>query len=75
MWSPMVEVLGGRELVRGEPVLWDVLPEVQVTLSTRQHVRANVGVRVPVNQASTRSTQILTYLLWDWYEGPFLAGW
>jgi mono/diheme cytochrome c family protein len=75
VWSPMVEVLGGRELVRGEPALWDVLPEMQVTLSTRQHVRANVGVRVPINHASTRSTQFLTYVLWDWYEGPFFGGW
>jgi mono/diheme cytochrome c family protein len=75
MWSPMVEVLGGRELVRGEPVLWDVLPEMQVTLSTRQHVRANVGVRFPINDAGARSTQVLTYLLWDWYDGPFFKGW
>jgi hypothetical protein len=75
MWSPMVEILGGRELVRGKPVLWDVLPEIQVTLSTRQHVRANVGVRMPVNGAATRPTEVLTYLLWDWYDGPFFTGW
>jgi len=75
MWSPMVEVIGSRELVRGEPVLWDVLPEMQVTLSTRQHVRANVGVRFPVNESATRSTQVITYLLWDWYDGPFFSGW
>lgn len=75
MWSPMVEILGGRELVQGEPALWDVLPEMQVTLSTRQHIRANVGVRLPINHADTRSTQFITYLLWDWYDGPFFGGW
>jgi len=75
MWSPMVEILGGRELVRGERVLWDVLPEMQVTLSTRQHVRANVGVRFPINEGGPRTTEVLTYLLWDWYDGPFLKGW
>jgi hypothetical protein len=75
MWSPMVEILGARELATGEAALWDVLPEMQVTLSTRQHVRLNVGVRVPLNEASTRSTTVLTYLLWDWYEGSFFDGW
>ena len=75
MWSPMIEVLAGRELVRGERTLWDVLPEIQVTLSTRQHIRANVGVRLPINDAATRSTQVISYLLWDWYDGPFFGGW
>jgi hypothetical protein len=75
MWSPMVEILGARELASGESALWDVLPEMQVTLSARQHVRLNVGVRVPLNESSSRSTQVLTYLLWDWYEGSFFDGW
>jgi len=75
MWSPMIEVLGGRELVRGERAFWDVVPEMQVTVSTRQHIRANVGVRVPVNNAATRSTQFMAYLLWDWYDGAFFVGW
>ncbi len=74
-WSPMIEILGARELLRGEPMLWDVLPQMQVTLSTRQHIRINGGVRVPLNHAATRSTQVLTYFLWDWYDGPLLGGW
>jgi mono/diheme cytochrome c family protein len=74
-WSPMVEVLSARELVAGEPVNWDLVPQVQVTLSTRQHVMANVGIRMPMNDTQNRDTQVIVYLLWDWFDGGFLEGW
>ncbi|MFH0954430.1 MAG: c-type cytochrome [Verrucomicrobiota bacterium] len=74
-WSPMVEFVGARELVDGEPALWDVLPQMQVTLSTRQHIMASVGVRLPLNDRGPRPMQIVMYLLWDWFDGPFLGGW
>ncbi|MFW6083619.1 MAG: c-type cytochrome [Gemmatimonadota bacterium] len=74
-WSPMVEVLGVRELVSGEPVHWDLVPQLQVTLNTRQHVMANVGVRIPLNDADTRQAELIIYLLWDWFDGGFLEGW
>jgi hypothetical protein len=74
-WSPMVEVLGAKELDAGEPVLWDVLPQVQVTVSKRQHIMINVGVRVPVNERESRRTQVLTYFLWDWFDGGLFDGW
>ncbi len=32
----------------------------------------NVGVRVPVNERDARSTQVLTYFLWDWFDGGLL---
>jgi hypothetical protein len=48
---------------------------MQVTLSTRQHIMANAGVRIPVNQREGRSTQAMVYLLWDWFDGGFLTGW
>lgn len=73
-WSPMLELVAARELVSGEPVLWDAAPQVQITLSTRQHIMAAVGVRLPLNQR-TRSTQVLAYLLWDWFDGPLFGGW
>ena len=57
LFAPMVEVLGSRELASGAPALWDVAPQMHVTLSTRQHIRANVGVRIPVNERTGRSTQ------------------
>jgi hypothetical protein len=74
-WSPMVEVLAARELVAGEQAQWDLLPQVQVSLSTRQHILFNAGVRIPVTDSGPRSTQVLMYILWDWFDGGFFDGW
>jgi hypothetical protein len=74
-YSPMVELLGAQELATGAPAEWDVVPQIQITLSKRQHIRANAGLRVPVTQASTRQKVLLFYLLWDWFDGGFLEGW
>jgi hypothetical protein len=75
LWSPMVEFIADREFATGEKVNWDVVPEMQVTLSRRQHIRANFGFRVPVNNTSGRSTQFIFYLLWDWFDGGLRDGW
>lgn len=75
MWTPMVEVLGARELETGALAEWDLLPQMQVTLSRRQHIRANFGVRVPVSNTAGRSTEIVFYLLWDWFDGGLREGW
>lgn len=74
-WSPMVELLGGKELAAGEDPDWDLVPQVQVTLNTRQHVMLNAGVRLPINDSDVRDTEVLVYLLWDWFDGGFLEGW
>jgi mono/diheme cytochrome c family protein len=74
-WSPMIEVLGARELEARAPVDWDVVPQMQVSLSTRQHVLLNAGVRVPVNRREGRSAALLVYLLWDWFDGSVFSGW
>jgi len=74
-WSPMLEVLGARELAADESAQWDLLPQVQVTLNRRQHIMANVGVRIPVTDSGHRNTQVLVYLLWDWFDGGFFDGW
>src|ERR1700680_2328760 len=39
MWSPMTELLWDRNFETGAKTNFDVLPEFQVTLSKRQHVR------------------------------------
>jgi hypothetical protein len=75
LWSPMVELLADRELVSGEPTNWDVVPQFQVTLSARQHIRASAGVRIPVNNTAARSPQLVLYLLWDWFDGGLRSGW
>ncbi|MDX1643755.1 MAG: transporter [Thermoanaerobaculia bacterium] len=74
-WSPMVEVLSKRELTSGESVDWDAVPQLQVTLNRRQHVMINLGVRIPLDERDERQTQVLLYLLWDWFDGGFFDGW
>jgi hypothetical protein len=74
-WSPMVELLGARELEDASSTEWDVLPQLQVSLSNRQHVLINVGVRAPVSQRGERNSSVLVYLLWDWFDGGFFSGW
>ena len=72
-WSPQVEVLWARP-VRGASE-WDVVPQLQVTLSKLQHVMVAAGVRLPLTQREERPTQALVYLLWDWFDGGFLEFW
>lgn len=74
-WTPMLEVLAARELERGATTRWDLVPQMQVTLNRRQHIMLNGGVRVPVNERRDRSTRLMVYLLWDWFDGGFLEGW
>jgi hypothetical protein len=74
-FSPMVELLGARELTAGESTLWDVLPQLQITLSRRQHVMVNAGVRMPLGEREGRDTRFMVYLLWDWFDGGLFEGW
>ena len=74
-FSPMVEFLGKKELEEGQPSVWDIMPEMQVTLNQRQHIMANVGVRIPLTQTTGRDPQLLFYILWDWFDGGFFEGW
>jgi len=72
-WSPMAEVLMARPW--GGATEWDVVPQVQVSLSKLQHVLVSVGVRVPLNERGERHPQLLSYLLWDWFDGGFFQFW
>lgn len=74
-WTPMIEVLGARELANDAETAWDVVPQLQVSLSQRQHVLAAFGARIPVTDADARDTQVVFYLLWDWYDGGLRDGW
>jgi len=75
MWSPMVEFIADRDLVSGEKLNWDVVPEVQITLNKRQHVRLNVGWRAPINNTEGRPSSLGFYLLWDFFDGGLREGW
>ena len=72
-WTPMAEVLMARP--DGGTPEWDVVPQMQVTLSKLQHIMLSVGVRVPVNERQDRKPQFLTYFLWDWFDGGLFEFW
>jgi mono/diheme cytochrome c family protein len=72
-WSPQVELLFAKPF--GGAGEWDVVPQMQVTLSKIQHVSVAGGVRIPLSQRSERSVSVVTYLLWDWFDGPFTRFW
>jgi mono/diheme cytochrome c family protein len=74
-WSPMVEILAARELQRGAAIDWDIVPQFQVTLNTRQHVRFNMGWRMPLTGRQSRSSRLVFYVLWDWFDGGLRDGW
>ncbi len=75
LWTPMVEFLAARDLMDAAKTDWDVMPEIQVTISKRQHVRGDIGYRVPFTNTAGRQQQIMFYLLWDWADGRLNRGW
>jgi cytochrome c553 len=73
LFTPMVEFVGTHTY--GADTDLDLVPQMQVTVSKRQHIRADVGVSAPVNNTSDRKPQVIFYVLWDWAEGAFWNGW
>jgi mono/diheme cytochrome c family protein len=72
-WSPMAEIIAAKP--KGGDVEWDVVPQMQVSLSKLQHILLNVGVRVPLTERQERKPQLLTYFLWDWFDGGLTQFW
>jgi cytochrome c2 len=75
LFSPMVEFLAVRDFKPGASTDWDVVPEMQITVSRRQHIRTGFGVSEPFTNTSGRSPQVIFYLLWDRADGKFWEGW
>jgi len=73
-FSPIVEFLGAKELEGGTAV-WDIMPELHFTVNRRQHIMANIGVRIPLTETEGRDPQVMFLLLWDWFDGGFFEGW
>jgi mono/diheme cytochrome c family protein len=72
-WTPMAEVLVAKpEHGQAE---WDVVPQMQVSLSKLQHILFSVGVRVPLNERDERKPELMTYFLWDWFDGGLFQFW
>ena len=74
-WSPMVEILGSKKFTSRVRTQWDIVPQIQINLNTRQHVRLGTGVRIPLNDKDARKPEYIVYLLWDWFDGGFFEGW
>lgn len=75
LWTPMIELVADRDLIAGATTQWDAVPEFQVTLNRRQHVRVALGYRLPLNERADRPRMIVLYALWDWFDGGLLEGW
>ena len=75
MWTPMAELIADHDLESGAPTDLDVIPQMQVTFNRRQHIRGDVGVRIPVNHRDGRSASVGFYVLWDWFDGGLFSGW
>ena len=74
-WTPMVELLSVRELESGASTVLDIVPQMQVSMNTRQHILLNFGVKIPVTETEGRDIHYVVYLLWDWFDGGFFDGW
>ena len=74
-WSPMVELTAGREFASDADIQYSVVPQIQITLNKRQHIMFNIGLRAPLNNRDVRKTQLVFYLLWDWFDGTLFEGW
>ncbi|HEY3518222.1 MAG TPA: cytochrome c, partial [Gammaproteobacteria bacterium] len=74
-FTPILETLASRELQSGATTEWDLVPQVQISLSRRQHVLGAVGIRQPITDRGNRQTEFVFYLLWDWFDGGVLEGW
>jgi cytochrome c553 len=73
-WTPLVEVTAHRELEFRDPIRWDLVPQVQTTLSRRQHITISAGARLPVRGPERPRTALLS-LTWDWFDGGLFNGW
>jgi len=74
-WTPMVEFIADRDLESGARMNWDIVPQLQIPLSKRMHILADIGVRVPMNNTAGRPVQVMYYLLWDFADGSLKEGW
>ncbi|HWC16368.1 MAG TPA: cytochrome c [Terriglobales bacterium] len=75
LWSPMLEFVADRDLETGAKTNWNAVPEMQVTISRRQHIRGNIGFSKPFSNVAGRPNQVIFYLLWDRADGTLTEGW
>lgn len=74
-FTPMIEAIAFRELTSDAKTSLDLVPEIQMSLSKRQHILACLGARLPTMNRADRGPQVMVYILWDWFDGGLLEGW
>ena len=74
-FSPMAEVIAARSLASGSRVEYDWIPQMQFSLSRRQHILGSIGVRLPITDRAMRSREFVAYFIWDWFDGPLFGAW
>ncbi len=74
-FSPMLEAVVFRELVGGASTSLDLVPQMQLSLSRRQHILASLGASIPTMNREGRSPQAMVYVLWDWFDGGLFEAW
>jgi len=74
-WTFMGEMIAERALGPFERWGIDAVPQMQVTLSKRQHIRLGLGYSIPAMNVGDRQKQFVFYLLWDRFDGSLKEGW
>lgn len=74
-WTLAGEMVATRLLGPRQRWTIDAVPELQVTLSRRQHVRLGLGWVIPAMNVGARQQQFMFYLLWDTFDGGWREGW
>jgi mono/diheme cytochrome c family protein len=74
-FSPMAEGLAVKSSAPGATTEYDWIPQMQVSLSRRQHILGSVGYRMPLTNRDARPRSLVAYIIWDWFDGPLLGGW
>ena len=75
VWAPILELIGAWKFGDESETNWDIVPQIQIPLNRRQHVRVDLGVRIPLTRTDERPTRVGAYLLWDWFDGGLFDGW
>jgi len=74
-FTPMIEAIVFREMKGGAPTSFDLVPQMQISLSRRQHVLCSLGASFPTLNREGRSPQAMVYVLWDWFDGGLFEAW
>jgi mono/diheme cytochrome c family protein len=78
---PAIEIVAdipfdrGTGLARTDPVQFSILPQARIGLSRRGHVAIEAGAEIPLNDTDRFDYRGYVFLIWDFADGAFWAGW